>query len=271
MIAYSLLPDRFEDGRHLAIEAGLAAVGYKVVRQDVSVPRIGPDDVCVTWNAYGTSGAIADKAKAQGGRAIVCEEAYLREIGGEKYFAVAINGHNGSGTWKHGGPERWASWDTTISPWRKTGEHVLVCGQRGFGYNAMAMPNDWPDRVLARLRETTDRPIWFRAHPKRRAVMPSAEYDRVLDWSEPLEAHLANCWAVVVWGSGCATHALLGGVPAFFEAPHIVTEGAAERGLGNINNPLYPDRLPVMERMAWAQWSMSELRSGAAFWHLLQS
>ena len=44
--AFSILPDRFEDGRHLALEEGLQAVGFDLVR-GYGDPA-GPDDVLIS-------------------------------------------------------------------------------------------------------------------------------------------------------------------------------------------------------------------------------
>ena len=268
MIAWSLLPTRFEDGRHEAIEQGLRANGYDVRHGGPAAIR--SDDVLVTWNSHGRAEALSAQFKAAGARHIVCEEAYFRRVNGEKHIALALWGHNGSGTWKPGGPGRFARFGIDPAPWRRDGDHVLVCGQRGFGYNAMA--NAWPDDVHDRLRQATKRPIWFRPHPKRRRKMPTAAYDRVLNHEEPLVDHLRGAWAVVVWSSNAATVALRHGVPAFHEAPHIVAEGAAPKGLARLERPKRSNtaRRRAFEDLAWAQWSLSEIGAGEAARHLLR-
>jgi hypothetical protein len=267
MKAFSLLPDRFEDGRHTIFKTGLREVGYEIV-EGLKGP-VGKDDLILGWNAYGPTYQAMRDHGANGARALVFEESYVRRIDGQKYFALAVGGHNGFGTWRIGGPERWRSWNVPVEPWRATGDHILVCGQRGFGYNAMAMPADWPDTVFERLREITDRPLWFRAHPKRRARMPSVRYDRMLDWNEPIAAHLDNAWACVVYTSNSATDALIHGVPAFCDGPAIVSEPATERGIAGIETPSHRDREDGFVRLSWAQWSVAELESGAAFRWLL--
>jgi len=222
-------------------------------------------DVLVSWNSYGNNERLGKLV----GRHIVCEEAYVREIGGERYFALGLGGHNGNGRHHIGDAERWNDWKISVNPWRRCGTHILVCGQRGFGYNAMAMPDDWPDRVLPEIRRRTDRPVWFRPHPKRRRRMPSVAYDRVVDFTEPLAAHLKVCWAAVVFTSNAATEALLAGIPAFYCGPNIVTRGAAEAGLEKLESPSFPDRMPAFTRLAWSQFSMSEIGCGWAIKALL--
>ena len=100
--AFSILPDRFADGRHTAIEAGLKACGYKIAR---GAEPGGADDVLVTWTVHrGHKDRAARKFEAAGGRVIVCEEAYFRRINGAPYFALALHDHNGAGGWPAGGP-----------------------------------------------------------------------------------------------------------------------------------------------------------------------
>lgn len=225
----------------------------------------GPDDVLVSWNTYGNNETLGRMVR----RHMVAEEAYIREIAGERFFALGLGGHNGNGMHPIGGPARWRAWKIPVAPWRRRGDHILVCGQRGFGYNAMAMPDGWPDRVFSQLRRHTDRPIWFRPHPKRRRRMPIVAYDRVVDFGEPLAAHLKECWAVVVFTSNAATEALLAGVPAFYCGPTIVTHAAAVPGFETLENPSYPDRLPAFTRLSWSQYSVSEIDSGWAITTLL--
>ena len=264
--AHSLLPERFADGRHIAIEEGAAAAGYRV-RKGAGAPAAG--DILLTWNLYGARVHSARRFEQAGAHVVVCEEGFIRRINGDTYFQMALGGHNGSGHWRCGGSERWDGWGIDVAPWRDDGEHILVCGQRGFGYSDMAMPDNWPDAIHARLRALTARPLWYRPHPKRRRRWTRAAYDRVLDFGEPLAMQLRGAWAVVVYTSNAATEALIAGVPAFFDGPHLVTEGVAQQGIDGIERPALADRLPALRRLAWAQWSMREIARGDPFIHLL--
>lgn len=257
--AYNLIPPRFEDGRHKAVSAGLQACGYLADHAfSARASRLFSNDVVVTWNAHTAMAAEGLRlAEAAGAAAIVAEEAYTRRLWPEKHFALALDGHNGSGRWFPGGAGRWTKMGIALKPWRKDGKHILVCAARGMGAPAMREPRGWADDVVRRLAQATARPVRLRRHPGKRYA------DR------PLEDDLAGAWAVVVWASNCATHALVAGIPVFFEAPHIITAGAAERGIKRIERPAYPERLPVFERLAWAQWTMDEIRAGGPFQHLL--
>ena len=261
--AFSLLPTRFADRRHEIILRGLERAGWRV-SEGTGHPRDGRD-ILVTWTVH--RGAKEDAARAfeaEGGRVVVCEEAYLRYLRGEPAFALALHDHNGAGRWSVGGPERWDSFGIALQPGRRAGAHILVAEQRGIGSRRMASPPLWHDDVTARLKAMTRRPIQFRAHPKSRL------YPRLAQTQAPLEAALAEAHAVVTWAGSIAVRALIAGVPVCFEAPEIVCAGACARGIAGIEAPATPDRLPALERLAWAQWRVSEIESGAAFRWLLQ-
>ena len=247
------MPARFADGRHEAILTGLRAAGLELVS--------APDgaEVLVTWNRHVARVEAAAKAcEARGGRVVVCEEAYTRRLVAGPHVALALDGHNGAGRWFPGGPARWARLGLTLAPWRRSGGHVLVCAARGMGAPGLREPAGWAEDVCRRLRRSTDREIRLRRHPGK-------GYRR-----RPLALDLEDAWAVVVWASNCATEALVSGVPVFFEAPQIVTAGAAERGIAGLERTARPERLPVFERLAWAQWTLEEIARGEPFRHLLR-
>ena len=220
----------------------------------------------VTWTVHrGGKEAAARAFEAAGGQVLVCEEAYIREVRGERHFALALHDHNGAGRWVVGGPERWESFGIALKAWRRGGRRILVREQRGIGSARMASPPLWHDDVSARLTRLSERPVVFRAHPKSRL------YPELAERQPPLAEALADAHAVVTWASSLAVRALIAGVPVFFEAPEIVCAGACQRGIARIEEPSYPDRLPALERLAWAQWSITEIERGDPFAVLLAS
>ncbi len=260
--AHSILPNRFADGRRRAIEAGLRARGYTI--KHGAGPLSGPDDVLVTWTVHrGHKENAARRFEAEGGRVVVCEEAYFRTVNKERHFALALHDHNGAGQWPDGGPERWDGFRIPLRPWRRMGQHILVREQREIGSAAMASPPDWHFTTAERLKTLTDRPVVIRWHPKSRREPAKALAQ------PPLAEALKDCWAVVTWASAIAGPALVAGVPVYVEAPHHVAQDACNRGVENIERPATPDRLPALRRLAWAQWSEAEIASGSAFRHLL--
>ena len=133
------------------------------------------------------------------------------------------------------------------------GYHVLVCPQRGIGPKHYAQSSNWTTEIAARLRAVTKRPVRVRPHPGNKPPLV------------PLEKDLEQCWAMVTWASNAGTHALIAGIPVFFEAPHWILAAAGSRDVSRIDDPPLPDRLPAFERLACAQWTLEEIASGEPF------
>ena len=263
--AFSILPTgRFGDDRDGAIEEGLGRSGYRVVKG--TGPPKDERDVLVTWTVHrGHKENMARAFEGQGGRVIVCEAAHLKGwVRGDKLFTVVLHDHNGAGPWTVGGPERWASFGVELKPWRESGEHIIVREQRQIGSLEMASPPNWHDKIMADLSKITKRPIKLRVHPKSRKYPDQARRQA------SLQEMLANSHALVTWAASDGTQALIQGVPVFALAPHFFVQSACNRNLADINIPLRTTRQPAFERLAWAQWSLKEIRSGETFDWLLK-
>lgn len=243
-----------------AFEAGLRACGFHVLMRQLPADPPQPGDVLVIWNRYSDRELTADKWEKHGGTVLVAENGYCgRDAQGIQHYALARHGHNGSGEWPDGGPERWQGLGIGMRPWRLDGTHVLVCPNRHFGMKGLAMPVDWEKRTVAELRRFTKRPVRVRPHPGN--DKPARE----------LAADLQNCWAAVIWASSAGVHALLAGIPVFALSPWWICKTAAQPSLADIEAPaLEPDLRPAaFARLAWAQWTVEEIARGDAFRHLL--
>lgn len=253
--------------RREAFSAGLKRAGFEVRAGNASSDA-RPGDVLLQWNRYGGNHEQALAFERRGGLVLVAENGYIGRGGsapkfdvhprGPKagdYYALAKHYHNGAGEWRSGGPERLAALGIELKPWRAQGSHVLVCPNRSFGVPGRIMPVDWAEKTAARLRRETKRPVTVRSHPGNDAPKRTLADD------------LAGAWAMVIWSSSSGVHALAAGIPVFCEAPFWIMKGAS--AAGSIDEPVIPERRPHFERMAWAQWTLAEIESGAAFGHLL--
>lgn len=234
---------------------GLAAVGFEVRDRN---SRPGPDDLVLSWNRRQPWDQHIRLHERAGARVLIAENGYLpRTQDGGKYYALALDHHNGAGRWRAGGPERWEAMGIELLPWREAGEHILVLPQRGIGPPGVAQPAGWLTPLMANLRRSSRREVRLRRHPGP-------------DKTEPYEA-LRGAHAAVTWGSGAAIKALTVGIPVFHEFPRWIGAPAASLGIGNIEQPWLGDRLPMFQRLAWAQWTLAEIESGEAFSWLLSS
>jgi hypothetical protein len=213
--------------------------------------RFAPEDVLITWSPFRLSKrwAACRDVRAAGGRAVILENGWLTPPGGTRHFQFALDGWNGTGRFPDGGPARWAAWGMPLRDWQRQGGHVLVLGQKAQSIgDARRMPPGWAQS----LRLPTRRPVLRR--------MPGA--------ARPLADDLRGAWCTVTWTSTAAIQGLVAGIPAFHCGPNTLCPELSRPGL-DVESPIYPDRQPVFERLAWCQWSPAEIATGEPLGRLL--
>lgn len=242
------------DARFDALAAGAARLGF------APMPGFGananPGDLLVIWNRYGTAEAKAAQADRAGCPVLVMENGYL----GEGFYALALDQHNGCGDWPVGGAARLRKLGLKLTAWRQGGDHVLLLPQRGIGPRGVAMPYGWAEQTLAELRTATGRPVLVRPHPGRTAPAQS------------LDEALAGAWCCVTWGSGAALKAIVAGKPVFHALAGWIGAPAARAYRGaasDLEDCFTGARRPMLQRLAWAQWSLEEIASGEPIERLL--
>lgn len=224
--------------RRQAFRNGLERNGYTVHYELPAHPKSG--EVLVIWNRYGHLDAAAKRFESVGGTVLVSENGYLgNEFAGKRWYAISRSQHNGAGWWPVGGTERWDRLNVPLAPWRDGGHEVVVLPQRGIGPPGVAMPRGWkaPGRV--------------RRHP---GLGPCV----------PLEKDLSQASACITWGSGAALKAIIIGVPVYYDFPKWIGAQAAVRRTEPLGAPFKGDRLPMLRRMIWAQWTLDEIEDGTA-------
>lgn len=231
---------------------GLGRMGYSVT--DTYSRNPSPDDILLIWNRSRSNDPIAQIYERHGARVIVAENGYIGETSGNKPYALALGQHNGRGRWYVGDEPRFIP---PQKPWRGRGNHILVMPQRGIGPRGIAMPLDWPRRIMANLAAMTGRPIRMRRHPGA---------DRPDPWPD-----LIDCHAVVTWGSGGGIKSIAHGVPVFHALPGWIGSCAAAPLVDDLEICSTPDRERLWRIISWAQWTADELASGAAFERLLNA
>jgi hypothetical protein len=252
--------------RRKAFEQGLRASGFTVIS---SLANPAPGDLFISWNRYGFYDTTAKRFEAAGAAVIVVENGFLghayddygkaHDAAGEQLLAMALWHHNGAGQWHIGAPGRWRDQGIQVHPWRRAGDHVLVLPQRGIGPSGVAMPSGWLGNTVHKLHDLTKRPIRTRSHPGNAPA------------TTPLAADLGNAWCCVTWGSSAALKALCAGVPVFSDFPHWIGSPASFDFGQDIEQPLCDDwhREHMLDRLAWAQWSVPEVASGEPFRQLM--
>jgi hypothetical protein len=249
--------------------AGFKQLGYKISRDVDVVTKPRPDDVLVTWQRYSSRHDTALRFEKVGATVIIAENGYIGHhdndhgkpiaVNGKQLYALSLNMHGGAGRWWVGEPGRWRELGIELKPWRETGHHILLIAQRGIGVPPVASPADWLDRTERRLRKIATRPIKVRPHP--------GNYPPRI----ALAKDLSNAWCAVTWASAAGIRAICSGVPVFSDFDQWIGASCARQNFDEIESPLCDDEIreAMMDRLAWAQFTMDEIATGLPMGRLI--
>lgn len=169
---------------------------------------------------------------------------------GRKYYyrvtrnALQYIGHNDIN------PQRFEQFKIPIKPWRKTGNHILLCPPPDdfaelFGFNS----HDWTQSMIQELNEHTDRKIIVRE--KKEALV------------KPILNDLQNAWCLVTYNSMVALDAIFAGIPAISTATWASATSCGSSHIHSIENPFMPEwRYEWACTLANNQWTLAEIKSG---------
>ena len=228
-----------------AFIAGFKRLGYEVLdgsRNNVEwVPESRADLLCLWNRKAGMEERMAEAWEAKGGTVIVAENGYLQRVD-KSMYAISVHGHNGSGWYPVGAEDRFSKLGFPLLPWKENGRYELVLGQRGIGSALMASPANWGEKLTVELKNR-GRSVIHRPHPGNHAP-------RV-----PLSSDLALAMRCHIWASSGGVLALTLGIPVMHYAPHWICAGVDRQD----------QREAVLNRMAYGQWTVDEIRSGEPF------
>lgn len=232
--------------RRAAFTEGLRRNGYEVVDGMTRDPRDG--DILVTWNRIHESDTVARIFESRGLPVLATENAsWGNEFAGKNWYTLTRSYHNVAQTFPVGSHDRWDRLGLTLEPWRSESEfpETVILPSRGIGPACYRMPAGWVER--ARLQRDRQSAHKVRAHPGRHHLGISLEDD------------LQRASRVITWGSGAAIKALMWGVRVESRMPNwIAAQDNTDAG-----------RLAMFRSLAWAQWTLDELKSGEPFARLL--
>lgn len=252
--------------RRECFDAGLRAAGFELVDR---VDRPAAGDLLLCWNRYGAAAEQADHFERHDARVLVVENCPLgNDLHGGSYAIARQHVAMTGGTWPDHGPQRWDAWGIELQPVRTGSAETVILGQRGIGHPDVASPDRWAESVQARIGGR------IRSHPGTGVAVPL--------WQD-----LQDAREVVTWSSAAALQAMAMGVPVWHAHPRFVGAPAARplaqhpgwsRREGGYRSTLHASmgefagnpprdesaRLAVFRRLAWAIWTLDEIRSGAA-------
>jgi hypothetical protein len=146
--------------------------------------------------------------------------------------------------------DRFEALEIPVPPWRQGGDKIVVAPSLP-DYDATHLCRNWVERLVARLRLVSTRPVVVRHR----------------DSNVPLEDELADAHCLVTHGSNAANEAVIMGCP-------VITLGdcaaalVGRRSLEDLENLVRPDRRPWLQSLAYSQFTESEILDGTV-WRLM--
>ena len=259
-----------------AFRTGARALGHTCINN-------GNDGIDVIWSILfngrmGGNRAIWERNVSQSKPTIVLE------VGGIKRgttWKVGLNGINRDAFFGDGGnnSSRARRLGLELKPWRKDGEHILICGQHDKSQQWQNMPSmsTWVMNTIEEIQKYTKRPILFRPHP--RCTLPHIEHEytnvrrqdpRYINGTyDDFDMGFDNIWATVSYSSNPGIHSIIEGVPAFVSPSSLAYDVANDIDfLQDIENPIMPDRTQWLNDYAHTEYTVEEISQGMPLKHL---
>ena len=230
--------------------------------------------------SYAKSAAKGELLRAHRGPIIVIERGYIKrgkpvidraDYQSETYWSVGLNGGNGLADFcnDNSPPDRWQALGVHLRPWRRydpTGI-ALIIGQVPWDTSVQNCDHlGWIKAQIVQARESGLRPL-FRPHPY--AVMRGVNYCAdCMTAGGSLESALSAASVCITQNSNVGVDAIIAGVPTIATDPGSMVWGVSARNISQIANTGHPDRKQWANNIAYAQWTLAEMRRGMAWGHI---
>jgi hypothetical protein len=228
--------------------------GGKVIRGDWQALGRLPGDVIPIVGCSPYLKPLIAKWRETGRRWIYWDRGYARRV-----FATDLpTGENGGFYRWHVGSfqlqairdipdDRWKALKTEVWPWQRTGRHIVVA-EPSETYERFHGIEGWTMRTVKRLNELTDRPL----------IIRNKEMQR---FGRKLHEDLKGAHCLVTHGSNAAVEAMIMGCPVFVHQDSAASL-VGRCDLSRIDEPIYPDRQPWLNALAYSQFDERELVNG---------
>lgn len=244
-----------------AFSIGLTNIGHTVVYNDLSA------DVYVIWSILFAGRMQSNKqvlayAKEHDTPVVVLE------VGGLKRNITWKIGINGINTLPHTifQKNRSKKLGIVLSDWKKSGDHILICGQREASNQwTHGDVHGWLLSITRMIKQYTNRKIIFRPHPREPYVHDLTEHDiivqhpiKIQNTYDDFDFTLDNAWLVISPSSSPGIHAIINGIPVHTDANSLAYHMSTP--LNIIEQPLHPDREEWLEHVCHMEWTMEEMK-----------
>jgi hypothetical protein len=227
---------------------------------------------------------ILDFQKRNNGRTIIVDSnlfLYKDPENKKGYLRLSYDGifpNTGEYCYDNPDPNKWEQLKKDIGfdlrPWRKNGNHILICLQRNGGWSMKGLDVvDFFNQTVSEIRKYSNRPIVVRTHPgDKKSITYSKQLvgrNINLSTNKSLIDDLNNAWASVVYNSSPSVASIIEGIPCFVLDPeYSQSTSVANLDLANIENPIMPERLHWVQQLAQCHWNYEELSNGSTWDHM---
>lgn len=148
--------------------------------------------------------------------------------------------------------DRWKRAGMEARPWQKGGRHVVIAAPTAT-YARLHGCENWLAETVAALAKVTDRQL---------VVRDKEQYRR-----RPIQKDLVGAHCLVTHGSNAANEAAILGCPVFVDRS-CAAALVGKTEIADVERPVYPDRQPWLNSLAYSQFSERELVDGT-LWRLI--
>lgn len=146
--------------------------------------------------------------------------------------------------------DRWKAMRTDVLPWQRNGRHIVIAAPTRT-YARFHETRDWIADTIDALARVTDRQLVIRDKESKRS----------------LQSDLDGAHCLVTHGSIAAVESVILGCPVFVH-PDSAAALVGRTDLAMIEKPVYPDRQPWLNALAYSQFNEQELVDGT-LWSLM--
>lgn len=249
---------KFKEKIFSDIAVRIAAKGGRIVKSDFRPLADLPPDVLPIVGCHPPLKDMIDGWRKSGRPFIYWDRGYAVRIfatwlrrpeSGSGYYRWSLNAFQLQKL-RNVPDDRWKQLRIDVKPWQTKGSHIVVAMPTP-AYSALHGTERWTDETVANLNRFTDRRIIIRSKESK----------------VPLWKDLEGAHALVSHGSNAANESIVFGTPVFCDKS-CAAALVGQTDISKIESPIYPDRQPWFNSLAYSQFTESEMTDGT-LWHLI--